>query len=56
MLTRTPADAAKARNTDADLLRAEANELQLKADNCLDRDLRDGYLERRRALLVKADA
>ncbi|MCX5285686.1 hypothetical protein [Streptomyces sp. NBC_00198] len=56
VLTRTPADAARARNTDADLMRAEAADLKTKADQVADRDLRDGYLERSRELLAKADA
>ncbi|MFE5140314.1 hypothetical protein ACFRDV_22000 [Streptomyces fagopyri] len=56
VLTRTPADAAKARNSDADQLRAQARDLQLKADQVVDRELRDGYLERSRELLAKADA
>lgn len=55
-LTRTAAQAQSARKSDADLLRVEAAELQTKADQCSDRDLRDGYLERRRELLAKADA
>ncbi|MGW0795905.1 hypothetical protein [Streptomyces sp. NPDC002692] len=56
VLTRTPADAAKARNSDAEQLRAQARDLQLKADQVSDRDLREGYLERSRELLAKADA
>ncbi|MGV9427062.1 hypothetical protein ACWDO7_22600 [Streptomyces sp. NPDC003656] len=55
-LTRTAAQAQAARGSDADRLRAEAAELQTKADSCADRELRDGYLERRRELLAKADA
>ncbi|MER8030735.1 hypothetical protein ABTZ78_17450 [Streptomyces bauhiniae] len=55
-LTRTAAQAQEARGSDASRLRAEADELQTKADACSDRELREGYLERRRELLVKADA
>ncbi|MFC8676680.1 hypothetical protein ACFUEN_28845 [Streptomyces griseorubiginosus] len=56
VLTRTAAEAQAARKSDADRLTAEADDLLAKADNCTDRDLRDGYLERRRELLAKADA
>ncbi|MEW2164418.1 hypothetical protein AB0912_15700 [Streptomyces sp. NPDC007084] len=56
VLTRNPADAARARTSDADRMRAEAAELLTKADRCQDRELREGYLERRRDLLAKADA
>ncbi|MEV0090460.1 hypothetical protein [Streptomyces sp. NPDC050738] len=55
-LTRTSTQTAVARKSDADLLRAEADGLLAKADQVADRDLRDGYLERRRELLAKADA
>lgn len=55
-LTRTSTQTAVARKSDADLMRAEADELLVKADQVADRDLRDGYLERRRELLTKADA
>lgn len=55
-LTRTAAEAQAARKSDADQLRAEADDLLAKADSCTDRDLREGYLERRRTLLAKADA
>ncbi|MFJ6540501.1 hypothetical protein ACIQMP_07635 [Streptomyces sp. NPDC091385] len=55
-LTRTAAQAQAARGSDADRLRAEAADLATKADQCSDRELRDGYLERRRELLAKADA
>jgi hypothetical protein len=56
VLTRTPGQAAAARTSDADRLRAEARTLQEKADAVGDRDLREGYLERSRELLAKADA
>ncbi|MGW1525449.1 hypothetical protein [Streptomyces sp. NPDC002159] len=55
-LTRTAAEAQAARKSDAELLRAEADDLLAKADRSTDRELRDGYLERRRELLTKADA
>jgi hypothetical protein len=55
-LTRTAAQAQSARDSDAILLRSEADELLAKADACSDRELREGYLERRRELLAKADA
>ncbi|MFJ2630837.1 hypothetical protein ACIO6U_02585 [Streptomyces sp. NPDC087422] len=55
-LTRTSAQQATARGGDADLLRQEAAALKAKADQVSDRDLRDGYLDRAKALLVKADA
>lgn len=55
-LTRTAAQQVQAKNSDADRMRAEAKALQLKADQVSDRDLRDGYRERAKALLAKADA
>ncbi|MEU5043155.1 hypothetical protein [Streptomyces griseorubiginosus] len=55
-LTRTAAQQAQAKNSDADRMRAEANQLLAKADQVSDRDLRDGYRERAKALLAKADA
>ncbi|MFI1535573.1 hypothetical protein [Streptomyces anandii] len=55
-LTRTAAEAKAARKSDADQLRAEADDLLAKADSCTDRDLREGYLARHRELLAKADA
>jgi hypothetical protein len=55
-LTRTAAQAQSARDSDAILLRSEAAELLAKADACSDRELREGYLERRREILAKADA
>lgn len=55
-LTRTSAQQELARNSDADRLRQEAGALKAKADQVTDRDLRDGYLERARTLLAKADA
>jgi conjugal transfer/entry exclusion protein len=56
VLARTATQQQQARNTDADQMRAEARQLQLKADQVSDRTLRDGYLERANALLAKADA
>lgn len=56
VLARTAAQQDQARTSDADRLRAEAHQLRLKADQVSDRTLRDGYLERANALLVKADA
>ncbi|MFF7142244.1 hypothetical protein ACFZB5_13480 [Streptomyces nodosus] len=55
-LTRTAAQQAQAKNSDADRMRHEANALMVKADQVSDRDLRDGYRERAKALLAKADA
>ncbi|MDT0435611.1 MULTISPECIES: hypothetical protein [Streptomyces] len=55
-LTRTAAETSAARKSDSDQMRADAAALLAKADACQDRDLREGYLERRRELLVKADA
>lgn len=55
-LTRTAAQQAQAQNSDADRMRAEAQHLLAKADKVADRDLRDGYRDRAKALLSKADA
>ncbi|MFB6955453.1 hypothetical protein ACFCYB_00095 [Streptomyces sp. NPDC056309] len=55
-LTRTAAQQAQAKNSDADRMRHEANALLIKAEQVSDRDLRDGYRERAKALLAKADA
>lgn len=55
-LTRTAAQQAQAKNSDADRMRHEAAALMAKADQVSDRDLRDGYRERAKALLAKADA
>ncbi|KIF67623.1 hypothetical protein HY68_01630 [Streptomyces sp. AcH 505] len=55
-LTRTSVQASEARKSDADQLRAEAEQLLTKANAVSDHDLRAGYLERRTALLAKADA
>lgn len=55
-LTRTSTDQARARNSDADRMRQEAAALLSKAAQTADRDLRDGYQERARDLLAKADA
>jgi hypothetical protein len=55
-LTRTAAQQAQAKNSDAGRMRQEAASLMAKADQVSDRDLRDGYRERAKALLAKADA
>ncbi|WP_439947172.1 hypothetical protein [Streptomyces sp. BBFR109] len=55
-LTRTAAQQAQAKNSDADRMRHDAAALMAKADQVADRDLRDGYRERAKALLAKADA
>jgi hypothetical protein len=55
-LTRTAAQQATAKNSDAERMRQEAKALMAKADQVSDRDLRDGYKERAKALLAKADA
>ncbi|MFF7411658.1 hypothetical protein [Streptomyces lydicus] len=55
-LTRTAAQQAQAKGSDADRMRAEAKTLMAKAEQVADRDLRDGYRERAKALLAKADA
>lgn len=55
-LTRTAAQQAQAKGSDADRMRAEAKTLMAKADQVADRDLRDGYRDRAKALLAKADA
>lgn len=55
-LTRTAAQQTQAKNSDADRMRAEAKALMVKADQVSDRDLRDGYRDRAKALLAKADA
>lgn len=55
-LTRTAAQQAQAKNSDADRMRTEAQTLLAKADQVSDRDLRQGYRDRAKALLAKADA
>lgn len=55
-LTRTAQQQAQAKNSDADRMRQEAQTLMAKADQVSDRDLRDGYRDRAKALLAKADA
>ncbi|MFI8535338.1 hypothetical protein ACIGMX_34475 [Streptomyces aquilus] len=55
-LTRTAAQQEQAKNSDASRMRTEAQELLAKAEQVSDRDLRDGYRERAKALLAKADA
>jgi phage head maturation protease len=55
VLARTATQQQQARASDADRMRAEAAELMAKADNVSDRTLRDGYIERAQALLIKAD-
>lgn len=55
-LTRTAAQQVQAKNSDADRMRHEAAQLMAKADQVSDRDLRDGYRDRAKALLAKADA
>jgi hypothetical protein len=55
-LTRTAAQQTQAKNSDADRMRHEAAQLMAKADQVADRDLRDGYRDRAKALLAKADA
>lgn len=55
-LTRTAQQQAQAKNGDADRMRQEAQTLMSKADQVSDRDLRDGYRDRAKALLAKADA
>ncbi len=55
-LTRTAAQQAQAKGSDAARMRQEAQQLMVKADQVADRDLRDGYRERAKALLAKADA
>ncbi|WP_329143441.1 hypothetical protein OIU91_05940 [Streptomyces sp. NBC_01456] len=55
-LTRTAAQQAQAKGSDADRMRQEAKTLMAKADQVADRDLRDGYRDRAKALLAKADA
>lgn len=56
VLTRTQAQETAARKSDADRLRAEARHYLAKAEQVEDRDLRDGYREKARTLLAKADA
>lgn len=56
VLTRTQAQEGSARKSDADHLRAEARQYMAKADAVEDRDLREGYRDKARALLAKADA
>lgn len=56
VLTRTTAQQAEARKSDADRLRGEARQYMAKADTVEDRDLREGYRDKARALLAKADA
>lgn len=55
-LTRTAAQQAQARGTDADRMRAEAKTLMVKADSAVDPVLRKGYTDRANELLEKADA
>jgi hypothetical protein len=55
-LTRTAQQQAQAKNSDADRMRQEAQTLMAKADQVSDRDLRDGYRDRAKALMAKADA
>ncbi|MGW5123304.1 hypothetical protein ACWEQ7_04415 [Streptomyces sp. NPDC004069] len=55
-LTRTAAQQAQAKNSDADRMRHEAQALLVKAEQVSDRDLRDGYRERAKVLMAKADA
>lgn len=55
-LTRTAAQQAQAKGSDAARMRQEAQQLMAKADQVADRDLRDGYRDRAKALLAKADA
>lgn len=55
-LTRTAAQQAQARSTDADRMRAEAKTLMVKADTAVDPVLRKGYTDRANELLEKADA
>lgn len=55
-LTRTAQQQAQAKNSDADRMRQDAKTLMAKADQVSDRDLRDGYRDRAKALLAKADA
>jgi hypothetical protein len=55
-LTRTAAQQTQAKNSDADRMRQEAQTLMAKADQVSDRDLRDGYRDRAKALLAKAEA
>lgn len=58
VLTRTNLQEAEARKSDATLLRVQANEYLAKADACTstDRYLAEGYREKARELLAKADA
>jgi hypothetical protein len=56
VLTRTSVQEAEARKSDAERLRAEAAQYFAKADQCSDRYLADGYREKGRGLLAKADA
>ncbi len=55
-LTRTSAQQAEARGSDADRLRAEAAVLMGKSDAAVDPTLRAGYRDRANELLAKADA
>ncbi|MEV7034628.1 hypothetical protein AB0N99_30905 [Streptomyces sp. NPDC093272] len=55
-LTRTAAQQAQAKNSDADRMRREVEALMAKANQVSDRDLRDGYKARAKALLEKAEA
>ncbi|MGW4042952.1 hypothetical protein [Streptomyces sp. NPDC004721] len=55
-LTRTAAQQARAKSSDAERMRQEAQALLVKADQVSDRDLRDGYRERAKVLMAKADA
>jgi hypothetical protein len=55
-LTRTAAQQAQARDTDADRMRIDAKTLLAKADAAVDPVLRKGYTDRANELLEKADA
>ncbi|MFI1165647.1 hypothetical protein ACH4UM_19030 [Streptomyces sp. NPDC020801] len=56
VLTRTTQQEDAARKSDAAQLRAQANGFLAKADACSDRYLADGYREKAKELLAKADA
>jgi hypothetical protein len=56
VLTRTAAQQAEARKSDADQLRDQARQYLAKANTVEDRYLRDGYREKAQQLLAKADA
>lgn len=55
ILSRTSSQERQARATDADIMRAEARQLKLKADSISDPTLRLGYQQRATELLTKAD-